>query len=105
MKRKLFAQNVSERKTHSRARDRDRATITRTVIQCFSGLFLYKGQPQLPPEKQIFSELKRGVWGGAEREIMILFFIGEVLRDPVVRDVESELPRQPDIELLQSALD
>ena len=66
MKRKLFAQNVSERKTHSRARDRDRATITRTVIQCFSGLFLYKGQPQLPPEKQIFSELKRGVWGGAE---------------------------------------
>ena len=38
-------------------------------------------------------------------EIMILFFSGEVLRDPVVRDVESELPRQPDIELLQSALD
>ena len=66
MKRKLFARNVSERKTHSRARDRERATITRTVIQCFSGLFLYKGQPQLPPEKQIFSELKRGVWGGAE---------------------------------------
>ena len=34
-------------------------------------------------------------------EIMILFFSGggEVLRDPVVRDVESELSRQPDTEL------
>ena len=62
--------------------DTGEASITRTVIQCFSGLFLYKGQPQLPLEKQIFSELKRGAEGSGY--MMILFFITEILIDPMV---------------------
>ena len=69
------------------------ASITRTVIQCFSGLFLYKGQPQLPLEKQIFSELKSGA-AGLGLQIMILFFITEILIDPMVGDEKCLLSGQ-----------